>query len=257
MEAEATVEAEAEPAHVVEDWYAPAEETTESTEAADGAPNAWGDETNGWTEAEPAAEAGDTNGTADAGDDVPRWAAGETPEGFPTSDDTEGGDPVDRGAIMAALEAAAEAVVAAESAAESADQAEAAADVAETAAELLVGRQADEQDYDPEAAAAMNARVDAGGYDTESFADRLAEPHARPWRRGRRRRGADDAGRRRRASCPSPASRASSATSAASRASRPSPSRPAPRASSCSTSPIARTSRSAMPSRPCRASPPA
>ena len=168
-----TVEAtaDAEPAPVVEDWYAPAEETAESTETAEATTSAWGDETNGWTEPEPATE--DAQATAE-GDDVPRWAAGETPEGFPAGDETEAGDPVDRGAIMAALEAAAEAVVAAESAAESADQAEAAADVAETAAELLVGRQADEQDYDPEAAAAMNARVDAGGYDTESFADRLA-----------------------------------------------------------------------------------
>jgi len=166
--------ADAEPAPVVEDWYAPAEETvasTETAEATEATASAWGDETNGWTEPEPATE--DAQATAE-GDDVPRWAAGETPEGFPAGDETEAGDPVDRGAIMAALEAAAEAVVAAESAAESADQAEAAADVAETAAELLVGRQADEQDYDPEAAAAMNARVDAGGYDTESFADRLA-----------------------------------------------------------------------------------
>ena len=75
---------------------------------------------------------------------------------------------------MAALEAAAEAVVAAEAAAESADQAEAAADVAETAAGLLVGRTAPEGESDPEAAAAMSARIDAGGFETESFADRLA-----------------------------------------------------------------------------------
>ncbi len=80
---------------------------------------------------------------------------------------------MDRGAIMAALEAAAEAVVAAESAAESADQAEAAADVAETAAELLVGRNSPEDELDPEAQAALNARVDAGGFE-ESYADRLA-----------------------------------------------------------------------------------
>ena len=96
------------------------------------------------------------------------------PEGFPTGEGEEAGDPVDRGAIMAALEAAAEAVVAAEAAADSAETAEAAADVAETAAELLVGRQADELDYDPEAAAAMAARVDAGGYETETFSERLA-----------------------------------------------------------------------------------
>lgn len=104
-------------------------------------------------------------------DDTQRWAAGETPAGFPEPD--EAGDPVDRGAIMAALEAAAEAVVAAEAAAESADQAEAAADVAETAAELLVGRHDADED-DPEAQAALSARVDASGFDTESFTDRLA-----------------------------------------------------------------------------------
>lgn len=105
------------------------------------------------------------------GDDVPRWVAGDAPEGFP--EDVESGDPVDRGAIMAALEAAAEAVVAAESAAVSADQAEAAADVAETAAELVVGRHDAEAD-EAEAQAALSARVDAGGFETESFAGRLA-----------------------------------------------------------------------------------
>jgi hypothetical protein len=110
---------------------------------------------------------------ADArGDDVARWAEGETPAGFP--EPTEGGDPVDRGAIMAALEAAAEAVVAAEAAAESADQAEAAADVAETAAGLLTGRTSVDDELDPEAAAALSARVDAGGFETESYTDRLA-----------------------------------------------------------------------------------
>lgn len=107
-----------------------------------------------------------------AEDDVPRWAAGETPEGFP--EPVEGGDPVDRGAIMAALEAAAEAVVAAEAAAESAETAEAAADVAETAAEILAGRAGQQDEPDPEAQAAMAARVDAGGFDTESYQDRLA-----------------------------------------------------------------------------------
>ena len=112
-------------------------------------------------------EAGDDN-------DVPRWATGETPDGFPAG--AEAGDPVDRGAIMAALEAAAEAVVAAESAAESANQAEAAADVAEnaaeTAAELLSGRASDEESA--EAHATLNARVEAGGFETQSFTDRLA-----------------------------------------------------------------------------------
>ena len=109
------------------------------------------------------------------GDDVPRWAEGETPEGFPeASDGGEGGDPVDRGAIMAALEAAAEAVVAAEAAAESAESAEAAADVAETAAELLTTRAGQQDEADPEAQAALSARMDAGGLDTESYQDRLA-----------------------------------------------------------------------------------
>jgi hypothetical protein len=107
-----------------------------------------------------------------AGGDAPRWAAGETPDGFP--EPSEGGDPVDRGAIMAALEAAAEAVVAAEAAAESAETAEAAADVAETAAELLSGRAGQQEEADPEAQAALSARVDAGGFETESYQDRLA-----------------------------------------------------------------------------------
>jgi hypothetical protein len=116
---------------------------------------------------------GDWRGSGEAGeDDVPRWTAGETPDGFPTGG--EGGDPVDRGAIMAALEAAAEAVVAAEAAADSADQAEAAADVAETAAELVVGRNsAEDGTFDPEAQAALDARVDAGGFEG-SYTDRLA-----------------------------------------------------------------------------------
>ena len=107
----------------------------------------------------------------------------------------EPGAPMDRGAIMAALEAAAEAVVAAEAAAESADQAEAAANAAGTAAGLVLGRGAPtdgfgaghgafvEQliadpavvdDLDPEAAAAFAARMDAGGFDNESYQDRLA-----------------------------------------------------------------------------------
>ena len=112
---------------------------------------------------------------AGEGDDVPRWAAGETPDGFPTGEGEtdEAGAPVDRGAIMAALEAAAEAVVAAEAAADSADQAEAAADVAETAAEILKGRMDTDEEIDPEAAAALSARMGAGGLE-ESYADRLA-----------------------------------------------------------------------------------
>jgi hypothetical protein len=121
--------------------------------------------------AESEADAGEA--WAADGDDVPRWAAGEVPEGFPTSG--EPGEPVDRGSIMAALEAAAEAVVAAEAAAESADTAEAAADVAETAAELVAGRTSQRsEEADPEAQAALSARVNAGGFDTESYQDRLA-----------------------------------------------------------------------------------
>ena len=168
LHAEAIAERIGEASAPAEDWYAPAEDGAESEPAiAETGVDAWGES----PELQPTA----TDAPADdAGDDVPRWAAGEVPEGFPTGEGEEGGDPVDRGAIMAALEAAAEAVVAAEAAADSAETAEAAADVAETAAELLVGRQADELDYDPEAAAAMAARVDAGGYETETFSERLA-----------------------------------------------------------------------------------
>lgn len=122
----------------------------------------------GWSD-EPEVSITPGGGAASPGRYGPNWTAGETRESFPEPE--AGGDPVDRGAIMAALEAAAEAVVAAESAAESADQAQAAAGVAETAAELLVGRHDED---DPEAQAALSARVDAGGFDTESFADRLA-----------------------------------------------------------------------------------
>jgi hypothetical protein len=158
----------------VEDWYAPAEEATETAEPAEAESNAWETGSNAWSDS-PELVATQTDTASDeAGDDVPRWAAGDVPEGFPTGEGEEAGDPVDRGAIMAALEAAAEAVVAAEAAADSAETAEAAADVAETAAELLVQRQADEEGYDPEAAAAMAARVDAGGYETETFSERLA-----------------------------------------------------------------------------------
>jgi hypothetical protein len=145
--------------------------TADDASVATGEPDVagtWNVSDNAWLNATadvPAAEAVET-----PTDGVPRWVAGETPDGFPSS--AAGGDPVDRGAIMAALEAAAEAVVAAESAAESADQAEAAAGVAETAAELIVGRASDEEIDD--AQAAMSARVDAGGFETQSFADRLA-----------------------------------------------------------------------------------
>ena len=168
--AEAQAPTAEEPATPAEDWYAPAEEAPEpeaATAGRDEGAAAWADS--------PELQAAAADATGDeSGDDVPRWAAGDVPDGFPTGEGEEAGDPVDRGAIMAALEAAAEAVVAAEAAADSAETAEAAADVAETAAELLVGRQADELDYDPEAEAAMAARVDAGGYETETFSERLA-----------------------------------------------------------------------------------
>jgi hypothetical protein len=110
--------------------------------------------------------------SAQTGENIPRWDGSEAPDGF--SGPVEGIEPVDRVAIMAALEAAAEAVVAAEAAAESADQAETAAGVAETAAELVVGRSGSGEEQDPEAQAAYSARMDAGGFDTQSFADRLA-----------------------------------------------------------------------------------
>ncbi|MEI7743958.1 MAG: hypothetical protein WCK58_09445 [Chloroflexota bacterium] len=145
------------------------EPAAEAPEQVEPATSPWGNP-DPWAPRDEQPAEGASDG-ADAGGDVPRWADGETPDGFPTP--VDGGDPVDRGAIMAALEAAAEAVVAAESAAESADQAEAAAGVAETAAELLKGR-ADADEVDPEAQAAFSARVDAGGFDTESFTDRLA-----------------------------------------------------------------------------------
>jgi hypothetical protein len=177
--------ADAEP---VAEWGAPTEAVDETpedaaaTEAASqpveaeaeaslGVGGGWTEPENAW--GEPSAAIDGAAAGTDGDDDVQRWAAGETPDGFPT-DESDAGDPVDRGAIMAALEAAAEAVVAAEAAAESADQAEAAADVAETAAELLKGRAGGDDDLDPDAQAAMNARMDAGGFDTESFADRLA-----------------------------------------------------------------------------------
>ena len=163
VDTEPVVEAEAEA--VVE----PVAEAEPVTEPAVASP--WGDP-NPWLARDAAPAAEETLPASDVQDDIPRWAAGETPDGFP--DAVEGGDPVDRGAIMAALEAAAEAVVAAEAAAESADQAEAAADVAETAAELLKGRASADDDYDPEAIDAFSARLGAGGLETESFQDRLA-----------------------------------------------------------------------------------
>ncbi len=138
------------------------------------ADGAWGSRVAVTAEAEVAAEPepldDDGSGAYTVHDDVPSWGADETPVGASAG---ATGDPADRGEIMAALEAAAEAVVAAESAAESADQAEAAADLAETAAGILKGRPEHDENVDPEAAAAMSARVDAGGFE-ESYTGRLA-----------------------------------------------------------------------------------
>jgi hypothetical protein len=185
IDAEGAVETAPEPEPAVEPEPAPDPETATSHAST------WGDTDSSWgapaapdavPDPEPAVAtavadpevdslADDGSGAWTASAEGPRWAEGETPDGFPAGE--QGGEPVDRGAIMAALEAAAEAVVAAESAAESADQAEAAADVAETAAELFKGKKAPDEDLDPEAAAALPARVDAGGFE-ESYADRLA-----------------------------------------------------------------------------------
>ncbi len=141
-------------------------EPAESSGSAWG--SAWGDAAGDWTTPTPPKAEDDPSD--DGADGTPRWAAGELPDGFPTASET--GEPVDRGAIMAALEAAAEAVVAAESAADSADQAEVAAGVAETAAELFRGHP--DADETGEAMSALDARVEAGGFDAESFTGRLA-----------------------------------------------------------------------------------
>lgn len=163
----------------------PAEaETQAETEAVSGTADGWGS-----TDADsPSA----TDADPPEGDTA-REAESAWPTGY-TADDAGGawgptsgaattaatGEPPDREAIMAALEAAAEAVGAAEAAAASADQAEVAADLAETAAELLVGRvDGDEDSFDPgndpDAEAAIAARLDAFGSTPEpTLADRLA-----------------------------------------------------------------------------------
>ena len=139
-------------------------------------PSPWGEADSAWgsrSKAAVEAETLDDDGSSayTAGDDVLGWDTDEARAG--TSFDPTTGEPVDRGEIMAALEAAAEAVVAAESAAESAEQAEAAADLAEIAAGMLKGRSEVDEAVDPEAAAAMSARVEAGGFE-ESYTGRLA-----------------------------------------------------------------------------------
>ncbi len=123
------------------------------------APSPWREADSAWggsrkpvaAEPEPLDDDGSGAYTADA--DVPTWEAVATAEGSATDGAT--GEPADRGEMMTA----------AESAAESGDQAEPAsgsADQDETAADL-----------DPEAAAALAARIGAGGIE-ESYTDRLA-----------------------------------------------------------------------------------
>ncbi|HKF85044.1 MAG TPA: hypothetical protein VKB30_04600, partial [Candidatus Limnocylindrales bacterium] len=70
----------------VDDWYAPADETaaTDTTSSGWVAADAWADS----PELQPAASDGET--TDEGSNDVPRWTAGETPEGFPTDDSAEG-----------------------------------------------------------------------------------------------------------------------------------------------------------------------
>jgi hypothetical protein len=137
-----------------------------------------GETAEGW--AQPEAEAGSADETAEASTDA---SAGlEVPAELQDVDPS--GEPVDRAAVMAALEAAAEAVTAAEWAAESATSAENSADVAETAVELLAGKGHDTNgwpnaDFEgAEAEAAMAARMDASDGeldgDGSSFVDRLA-----------------------------------------------------------------------------------
>ncbi len=129
-------------------------------------------------ESEPAA-AGDAD-TTPAGERAvffstwfPEGQAGELQEGETPLDGFEAdGTPLDRSAIMATLDAAAEA------AAESAARAEEAAGLAETAAELLSSRVDDGEGWgdldSAKAEAALSARMDAGGGESGSFVNRLA-----------------------------------------------------------------------------------
>lgn len=130
----------------------------------------WGTSDDAWDLPSPVAPAGDTAETAFDG--IHGWSTGEAADN--SLDVNERGNPDDRDAIMAALEAAAEAVVAAETTAGSADHAEGAAESdAESGADPLASRtDTDEQAVD--AQAALAARVDAGGFDSQSFTDRLA-----------------------------------------------------------------------------------
>ena len=130
----------------------------------------WGTSDDAWDLPGTAVPAGEA--VEAASDDIPGWTTGVASDN--SLDVTPGGEPFDRDAIMDALEAAAEAVVVAEAAAESADPAEVAAESgAESAADLLAGR-IDTDGQTDDAQAALAARVDAGGFDSQSFTDRLA-----------------------------------------------------------------------------------
>ncbi len=129
---------------------------------------AWGDASGDWTTPPPPKAEGDVS--ADAVGSAPRWAAAEASDGTPTTN--EAGELVDHDPVMAAVEAAAEAVAGSESAASPVDQADAAAGAAETMAERFRG---DQDTDDPgEAMSALEARVEAGGFEAESFTGRLA-----------------------------------------------------------------------------------
>ncbi len=105
---------------------------------------------------------------------APDAIADASPEEHPEAAGQDQIEGIDRQAVIAAFEASENAATAAEASAASAIQAAAAADIAETAAEMPTGRVAVEDGSDPEADAAFAARMDAGGFDTTTIADRLA-----------------------------------------------------------------------------------
>jgi hypothetical protein len=111
-----------------------------------GAAVAWGMSDQAWRTR--AVVRSDEPDAGDAPDDASNPAADEAPDAYP--DTADGGNPVDRDALMATIEAAAEAVVTAEAIAQTADEEGAAAQTA------------------------PSARVDAGGLEAQSFTDRLA-----------------------------------------------------------------------------------
>ncbi len=140
-------------------WGAGSSNTTPTSPGS-----AWGDEEGGWT-AKPVASA-QAAGGADASGEAPRWTDEDAPVAL--SAGSEPGESVDRGTIMAALEADAEAVVTADPA----DQAEPTGGVAEPATEPGESTYGDLED--DAAQAAIAARLETGVFETESFADRLA-----------------------------------------------------------------------------------